>query len=209
MRNKAFNKSGFTLVEVIVTLAILSMIVVMVAGLTNYTAGRLRSLQQRNMNYALRAALDQIGQKMYSANEYVKIGSTDVYGFRYYQSADPSQTANADMLVIVSSYDNSTAKCTFFGYDLGAKKLLMAQSATCDAFLTISSLSNSVLPSRIKLTDFSITTDSQMMDSTSDAFVPRIVIDAKVSDVQDSTKISQLKTTFSMDGYNVKRLQSL
>jgi len=208
------NQKAFTLVEVIVTLAILSSLIVIIAGLASYTAGKLRSIQQRNMNYALRSALDLVGQKMYSANDKVTIpnGSSPitVYGFRYYKSGDPTDKLkiDANMIVIVSSYDDSPVvkKCTFFGYDSGDQNLKMGQN-NCDSFLILADLKNSVLPKNIKLTSFVVQDGSNLMTDPTDIIIPKIMIDATVQDQQGTVK-SELQTTFSMDGYNVKGLQS-
>ena len=190
-------RKAFTLVELMVTLAIMGLVIVLIGGLANFTAGRLESAQIKTANEALRSSLDAIGQKMYSANEYKKIDGQDVYGFR----------SEGDVLTIVSSgsIDNAVT-CTYFGKR--DDQLMMAQNTICSA-MTIDELTNPVTPSRIFVTEFSVNSINQM-DDLGATEIPKVKITLKGYDKSDPlgpAAQSTVETTFTMDGENVKWLK--
>lgn len=227
-------KKGFTLIELIVSMGILAIIVATVAGMENFTSGRLKSSQLKIVNDTLRSTLEVIGQKMYSANDTVTMGGTVVYGFRYYRSVSPTVAPSAsnvpDMLVIVSSNASTTKTCTYFGlYDSS----LRIYQEPCVNFRTLGDLNtlggfvnstaayrpttNSMTPERVKISDFIIewTKSTMMTSATTTDFIPKVNITLKAYDATDVSGVAgttgaraALSTTFTMDGENVHYLKS-
>lgn len=206
-------KQGFTLIELLVTMTIMCIVVVMIGGMAEYTAGRLKSAQLTQVNDALRSALDTIGQKMYNANGVANGLSPKVYGFRYYVSGTPDITANANMLVIVSKeLATSAPVCTYFGKTTN-NELGMFQNG-CATFATLSVLdSHPVTPSKVFVKTFDIVTlKSNIIDPTSFNDIPKVVISLSGYDKSDKTgvagtAVATIESTFTMDGENVMCLK--
>lgn len=203
-------KRGFTLIEMLVSLGILVVILVMTAGLVNYSAGRVRSAQTKLLTDTIRATFDTINQKMLNANDQVTINGIDVYGFRAYKSGTPGDITNSDMLLIVSSGAASSPKtCTFFGLDTVNKKLKMGQQATCSAttFPILADLTSDLTSDKIQVNSFTITNNYTMTDGNP-AQIPSVTIDVSAQDKQDSKNQAELKSTFTMSYDNVNYLKN-
>ena len=209
-------KSGFTLVEMMVTMVILGVVIAMIGGLTNFVSEKLHSLEGKNLNDAVRQSLNLIAQKMINTNTHVKIGSIDVYGFRYYSSSAPNtqvpNNANATLadpiLMIVSSGGTGTNPvCTFFGQK--GTSLAMAQDTTCGSFLTSSSLTSLVTPKKVKVTSFTVDELlSQMMTTNAGTtYIPTVRMIISAQSVANSAITSTIDTTFTMDAENVRFLE--
>lgn len=221
------NRKAFTLIELLVTMTIMCIVVVMIGGMAEYTAGRLKSAQLTQVNDALRSALDTIGQKMYNANGHVKIGTTDIYGFRYYDSTQPTVLPTVsngiipDMLLIVSSTDTSVNTCTFFGLDTTKHQLMMDQDSPClNSFKALANLTHPVTPSKVFVKTFDIvTSNSNTMVSTPPPpynDIPRVAISLSGYDMSDKAgvagiagAVAKVESTFTMDGENVNYFNQL
>lgn len=192
------NKKGFTLVELLVTMGILGVVLVMIAGLAGYTAGRLRSNQNRVLNDSLRNVLDIIGQKMYNANTETTINGNTIYGFKVINN----------MLVIVSSGDDNSKTCTYFGKK--DETVSMKQTNCSENTLpTETDLASSLTPSRIKIKDFIIDPKDIKITDDLGSVIPTVNIKVKAEDRNDVKNIATLKSTFSMDYETIKSLSTL
>jgi prepilin-type N-terminal cleavage/methylation domain-containing protein len=218
MKSGYMTKSGFTLVELMVSITILALILVMLSGMVNYTSGRLKSAQLKLVNDSLRQSLDLISQKMYNANAHTVItqsgNSIDIFGFRYYDSnhmpdSSSDNPSAPDMLVIVSSDLTGGQKtCTYFGKK--DNQLFMDQDSGCTKdFQTPSQLVHAITPSKISIQNFKIdSSSSKMMTNTSVDFIPHIEITIDGYNLTDPQKSpAQVQTTLTMDGENVRSLQ--
>ena len=198
-------RKAFTLIELIVTMAILAMVVVMIAGMTSFTVGRLKSAQMKMVNDALRNSLDTIGQKMNNANEKAKIDGENRYGF-YYKN---------NILVVISGDETPSIYCTYFG--LNGDAMAMAQEKAMAGVCkntNLITLGNNVTPEKIKVTSFSIDPlkSSEMTEASrpNQTEIPRIKITLSGYDTSDKAGVaatSSLETTFTMDGENVNYLK--
>jgi prepilin-type N-terminal cleavage/methylation domain-containing protein len=196
-------RKAFTLTELIVTMGILSMVVVVIAGMARYTAGRLKSAQIKSSNDALRSSLDVIGQKMNNANEKAKIDTENRYGF-YYKN---------NILVVISGDASPEIYCTYFGKkdDALAMAQEKANSGKCSDTDAIN-LANNVTPENIKVTSFSIDSSKSLqmteLGHADQKEIPKVEIKVEAKDIADPTNIVTVKTTFTMDGENVNYLKN-
>ena len=215
--------SGFTLVELMVSLTILVVVLVMLSGLSNFVSGKLRSAQNKELNDSIRQAFDAISQKMNNANDSITntpSGKT-VYGFRYYEqdkfatdlNSSSLPTAHPVILMIVSSGNTSQRKyCTFFGLDSGALKTTQMNEDDCKS----SNLDNilwqsSLTPANVLVNSFTAdlsNNNSSMMKASDSApdQIPSVLVDVAAQAVTDATNNTELQTTFAMDLENVRNL---
>ena len=212
--NKRKMKKAFTLVELIIAMGILITVMASILGMVNFVSGRLKSIQIKTVSDGLRASLDIIGQKMYSANEHIVISGIDVYGFRYYNSASYSSNspASPNMLVIVTSGVNSTPTCNYFG--LNNDQLMIHQALCSGLYKSPGELQDSLTPPGIKVTAFTIkaanTDESQiMLDPDNINFIPKVKLEIKAYDLKDPSKTEiTVQTTLTMDGESVNYLRT-
>lgn len=198
------SRGGFTLIELMVTIAILAIVVVLVGNLTNYTVGRLKSNQLKSTNDALRSALNIMGQKMNNANDKVTIGTDTVYGFKVYGN-EPNQV----LTIVSSSGSGSTKTCTYFGMKSGSLKMsqAVANSDTCNE-LTVESLDHKITSDKIFVQSFEAETTNRMTNINTKS-IPSVKITIMAHDTTDESGIqTKLETTFTMDGENVKYLNN-
>lgn len=197
-------KKAFTLVEMLVTLGILAMVVVMVSGLANFTAGRLRSAQIKILNDSIRRALDEMAVRMNNANDEATIGGTSVYGFKAYDSS-PNQ-----MVVIVSKGETGSTVCTYFG--LADNSLKTAQN-NCSGDLLhstdLSSVGSSLTPEKVHIKTFDLTGYKPMTDPSNTKFIPKLAVKITAVSANDINDEVNLATTFTMDGENTRNMVSI
>lgn len=190
---KLKTRSAFTLVELMVTIAILGIVVVLVGNLANFTVGRLKSNQLKHTNDAIRSALNLIGQKMNNANAH----KSGVYGFKV-TGIYPDQV----LMIASSDSDDANITCTYFGKR--DEKIMMDQD-NCSG-MTLGNLTHPVTPDKISVETFEFTGKHEM-SATPETKIPFVKIFIKAHDKSDPALTNtELETTFTMDGENVKYL---
>ena len=209
MKSVYKTKSGFTLVEMVVTVGILGMVLAMTAGMVNYSVGKLRSARAKVLNDTIRSTFDVMAQKMYNANDKINVGSGDIYGFAIYD-ADTKffSSITKPIIIIVSSGDTSGKTCTYFGKNVD--KLSMAQT-NCSGTILLgtSDLTGSLTSDKIEITNFQIENKFFIQPTASPtrpSEIPYFELNVKAREIQDTNNKTQLKTTFTMDYENLNNL---
>lgn len=185
-------KLGFTLVELMMAIFILSIILVMGAVAMNYTTGKLRSKKTLDLNTPMRNAFDIISQKMNTANAKVGTGTSAVYGF--------SGTTPPNQILEIA---NDTT-CTTVG--LAGTVLKMKQGTACDTNI---SSGEAITPANIKVTNFDLSNTNYMTAASAptQATIPRVTVTITAVDPADPTNNITVETSFSLDYQTVNNLK--
>lgn len=106
---KFSQKSGFTLIEMLVAVMVFMIVFLIASSFVNLASGSTKSNHTKMLTGDVRSALDTIMQKLNSANDKVAIGGDMVYGFALHT------LGSQKILGIVHQIDMSHKECTFIG----------------------------------------------------------------------------------------------
>lgn len=194
---KNYQKSGVTLVELLVALLILSIILIMGAAATNLTVGKMRSKKTTDIVQPVRNAFDIISQKMNTAND----KKLSIYGFALTKNGVIDNTTGNTLAIVNTS--NSNTQCVFIG--LVGTVLRMTQNA-CAFIPTLIVSDHAITPDNIKVNSFSFP-EKSIWSSGAPSQIPYITIEIIAQDPNDDTNKIDLRTSYFLDYQTVNNLK--
>lgn len=190
--NKKHMVGGFTLIEILIVIAIFSMVVaISMSSLSfGYTSGKTKTVQEKKINRDLNLILDTIRYKMQNANVYVPMNEyapkIDIWGFNVNQSSK--------MLAIATAATMN--QCTFIGFDSATQAIWMLQE-NCKSGGMRSTVDTAVFKRMtskdVNITDFSLTPSSPL----GTAYPTQLIMQITATDINGNNE-AIIKNTYNL-----------